>query len=222
MRVMGIERWFRARHQQAAPGHRIYPYLLRAREHHRAQSCLGQRHHLYSDGAWLLYLVAIIDWSSPGGSGVALFEYDGYGFCIVALDEALARTARPKISTPIRARSSTSAPSPAARGCGIAISMDGRGRFMTTFIERLWRSIKIVGSASKAYADGASANGSDHDEFLQSSPPASGDEQPVSHAAWRAGIDRIEAAKTVDMPLRWTTQRVAHTTADANQQQEAA
>jgi hypothetical protein len=36
------------------------------------------------------------------------------------------------------------------------------------------------------------------DDFLKSSPPASGNEQPVSHG----GMDSIEAAKTVDMPLR--------------------
>jgi hypothetical protein len=31
-------------------------------------------------------------------------------------------------------------------------------------------------------------------------------------AAWRAGMDVIETAKTVDMPLRWTTQtRCPHT-----------
>ena len=41
---------------------------------------------------------------------------------------------------------------------GIAISMDGRGRFMDNiFIERLWRSIKYEEVHLKAYADGREA-----------------------------------------------------------------
>ena len=41
---------------------------------------------------------------------------------------------------------------------GVAISMDGRGRFMDNiFIERLWRSIKYEEVHLKAYADGCEA-----------------------------------------------------------------
>jgi len=42
-------------------------------------------------------------------------------------------------------------------------------------------------------------------------------------AAWRAGMDRIEAAKTVDMRFAWTTQTRCHIpTADTKQQKKAA
>ena len=41
---------------------------------------------------------------------------------------------------------------------GIAISMDGRGRWMdNVFIERLWRSLKYEDVYLKAYADGREA-----------------------------------------------------------------
>ena len=41
---------------------------------------------------------------------------------------------------------------------GVAISMDGRGRFMDNiFIERLWRLIKYEEVHLKAYADGYEA-----------------------------------------------------------------
>ena len=41
---------------------------------------------------------------------------------------------------------------------GVAISMDGRGRFMDNiFIERLWRSLKFEEVDLKAYADGREA-----------------------------------------------------------------
>jgi len=51
-----------------------------------------------------------------------------------------------------------------------------------------------------------------------------GDEQPVPMAAWRAGIDRIEAAKTVDMPLRLDNANALPTYPQQTQkqQQEAA
>ena len=66
--------------------------------------------------------------------------------------------------------------------------MDGRGRFMDNiFIERLWRSIKYEEVHLKAYADGREAR-----DGIGSSPPASGDEQPVSPGgmACRHGQDR--------------------------------
>ena len=49
-------------------------------------------------GQGFLYLVAIMDWASQGGAGMATVEYDG---CVVlhrgALEEALARFGRPEI-----------------------------------------------------------------------------------------------------------------------------
>jgi hypothetical protein len=66
------------------------------------------------------------------------------GFCIAALDEALARHGTPKIFNTDQGAQFTSAVfTGRLEAAGIAISMDGRGRFMDNiFIERLWRSIK--------------------------------------------------------------------------------
>jgi putative transposase len=52
MRVMGIEALVpRPGTSKAAPGHRIYPYLLRGVSISEPNHLWGQRHHLYSDGA---------------------------------------------------------------------------------------------------------------------------------------------------------------------------
>ena len=61
-----------------------------------------------------------------------------------ALDEALARHGAPKIfNTDQGAQFTSAAFTGRLEAAGIAISMDGRGRFMDNiFIERLWRSIK--------------------------------------------------------------------------------
>jgi hypothetical protein len=115
-------------------------------------------------------------------------------------------TARRKYSTPIRARSSPAPPSPAGlEAAGIAISMDGRGRFMDNiFIERLWRSIKYEEVHLKAYADGREARDGIGSwmNFYNHRRPHQAMNNQFPMAAWRAGMGRIEAAKTVDMPLR--------------------
>jgi putative transposase len=44
------------------------------------------------------------------------------------------------------------------KAAGIAISMDGRGRWLdNVFVERLWRSLKYEEVHLKAYADGREA-----------------------------------------------------------------
>ena len=51
MRMMGIEALVpRPGTSKAAPGHKIYPYLLRGVGDHRAEPCVGVRHHLHPDG----------------------------------------------------------------------------------------------------------------------------------------------------------------------------
>jgi putative transposase len=110
---------------------------------------------------------------------------------------------------------------------GIAISMDGRGRFMDNiFIERLWRSIKYEEVHLKAYADGREARdgiGSWMNFYNhRRSHQAMNNQFPM--AAWRAGMGRIEAAKTVDMPLRLDNANALPTYPQQTQkqQQEAA
>ena len=76
MRVMGIEALVpRPGTSKAAPGHRIYPYLLRG-------LAITEPNHVWaSDITYIpmahgfLYLVAIIDWGQPGGSGLAAVEH---------------------------------------------------------------------------------------------------------------------------------------------------
>src|SRR5712672_1699134 len=172
MRVMGIEALVpRPGTSKAAPGHRIYPYLL------RGVSITEPNHVWASDITYIpmalgfLYLVAIIDWASRAVLAWRLSNTMDTGFCIAALDEALARHGAPKIFNTDQGAQFTS----------VAFT----GRIM--------------------------------DEFLQSSPPASGDEQPVSHGgmACRHGQDRGGEDCGYAAPLG-QRKRVAHIpTADA-------
>ena len=78
MRVMGIEALVpRPGTSKAAPGHKIYPYLLRGVGDYRAEPRLGGRHHLHPDGARLSLSGGDHRLGQPRGSGLAAVEHDG-------------------------------------------------------------------------------------------------------------------------------------------------
>src|SRR5450631_1766133 len=122
-----------------------------------------------------LYLVATIDWASWAVLAWRLSNTMDTGFCIVALDEALARHGTPKIFNTDQGAQFTSAVfTGRLAAAGIAISMDGRGRWMdNVFIERVWRSLKYEEVHLKAYADGRSGDG--FNVILQALPLPDGD-----------------------------------------------
>src|SRR5712692_7105795 len=207
MRVMGIEALVpRPGTSKAAPGHRIYPYLLRG-------VSITEPNHVWASEA-------VLAWR--------LSNTMDTGFCIAALDEALARHGAPKIfNTDQGAQFTSAAFTGRLEAAGIAISMDGRGRFMDNiFIERLWRSIKYEEVHLKAYADGRQARDGIGSwmNFYNHRRPHQAMNNQFPMAAWRAGMGRIEAAKTVDMPLRLDNANALPTYPQQTQkqQQEAA
>ena len=110
-----------------------------------------------------LYRVAIIDWASRAVPAWRPSNTHDAGFCAAALEEALLRLgkgqAQPRIFNTDQGSTFTAqAFAGKLAAAGVAISMDGRGRFMDNiFIERLWRSIKFEEVHLKAYADGPEA-----------------------------------------------------------------
>ena len=155
-----------------APGHKIYPYLLRNMTIDRPNQVWAADITYLPIGRGFLYLVAIIDWASRAVLAWRLSNTMDTSFCLAALDDALARYGRPEIfntdhpvmvctQTIVGQRGSqfTSATfTGALAGAGIKISMDGRGRWMdNVFIERLWRSLKHEDIYLKGYADGREA-----------------------------------------------------------------
>src|SRR6266566_36306 len=228
MRVMGIEALVpRPGTSKAAPGHKIYPYLLRG-------VAITEPNHVWaSDITYIpmahgfLYLVAIIDWASRAVLAWRLSNTMDTGFCIAALDEALARHGTPKIfNTDQGAQFTSAAFTGRLEAAGIVISMDGRGRFMDNiFIERLWRSIKYEEVHLNAYADGREARDGIGSwmNFYNHRRPHQAMNNQFPMAAWRAGMDRIEAAnKTVDMPLRLDNANALPTYPQQTQKQQEA
>jgi len=109
---------------------------------------------------------------------------------------------------------------------GVAISMDGRGRFMDNiFIERLWRSIKYEEVHLKAYADGREARAGIGSwvTFYNFRRPRQAMNNHMPMAVWRAGMDKIEAAaRAVDMPLRLDNANALPTYPQQKQKQQEA
>ena len=228
MRVMGIEALVpRPGTSKAAPGHKIYPYLLRG-------LAIGEPNHVWAaDITYIpmahgfLYLVAIIDWASRAVLAWRLSNTMDTSFCLAALEEALARYGRPKIfNTDQGAQFTSAAFTGRLEAAGVAISMDGRGRFMDNiFIERLWRSIKYEEIHLKAYADGREARAGIGNWmiFYNVRRPHQAMNNQTPMAVWRAGMDKIEAAAaTVDMPLRLDNANALPTYPQQKQKQQKA
>ena len=90
-----------------------------------------------------MYLTAVIDWYSRYVLSWRLSNTLDSGFCLEALDEALAG-GRPEIFNTDQGSQFTSREyTGRLEEAGVAVSRDGRGRALdNVFVERLWRSVK--------------------------------------------------------------------------------
>ena len=96
-----------------------------------------------------------MDWHSRFVLGWELSNTMDTGFCLAALETALAK-GQPEIFNSDQGSQFTSVEfTSALLARGIAISMDGRGRCLdNVFIERLWRSVKYELVYPGDFADG--------------------------------------------------------------------
>ena len=79
------------RTSKPAHGHKIYPYLLRNLTIERANHVWAADIPYIPIGRRFLYLVAIIDWASRAVLAWRLSNTMDVSFCLVALEEALAK-----------------------------------------------------------------------------------------------------------------------------------
>ena len=200
MRKMGIEALGpKPRTSKPAPGHRIYPYLLRGMTIDQPNQVWAADITYIPMGRGFLYLVAVIDWASRAVLSWRLSNTMDVSFCVDALEDALSRFGKPQIFNTDQGSQFTSmAFTGVLDRAGIQISMDGRGRWMdNVFIERLWRSLKHEDVYLKGYADGRELHEglSDWIAFYNDRRlhQAHGYRTPM--ALWRGGIER----RAVDM-----------------------
>ncbi|HYW75522.1 MAG TPA: IS3 family transposase [Gammaproteobacteria bacterium] len=133
--------------------HRLYPYLLRGLSIDRANQVWAADVTYVPMAKGFAYLVAIIDWYSRKVLAWRLSNTMDLGFCVEALQQAIADYGRPEIfNTDQGAQFTSEAFTSALKAHEIRISMDGKGRWVdNVFVERLWRSLKYEEVYLKAY-----------------------------------------------------------------------
>jgi putative transposase len=144
MEVLGLEAIFpKPKLSQPGEGHKVYPYLLKDVAIERVNQVWSTDITYIRMAQGFCYLVAVMDWHSRYVLSWTLSVTMEMEFCLEALAAAL-RRGRPEIFNSDQGSQFTSEKfTGQLQGCGIAISMDGRGRcFDNIFIERLWRSLK--------------------------------------------------------------------------------
>jgi putative transposase len=159
MQRMGLAAIYqRPRTSRPAPEHRIYPYLLRGLAITRVNQVWAADITYIPMAHGFLYLVAVLDWVSRYVLAWRLSNLLDTSFCVAAVEEALS-TGRPEIfNTDQGSQFTDSDFTGVLRDHGVAISMDGRGRFSDNiFVERLWRSLKYEEIYLRAYASVAEA-----------------------------------------------------------------
>ena len=154
MKRMGIEALYRRPNtSKPAPGHRIYPYLLRGMTIDRPNQVWAMDITYVPMARGFVYLAAVVDWHSRRVLAWRLSITMEAAFCVEALEEALARHGRPKIFNTDQGSQFTSHDFTAVLiKAAIAISMDGKGAWRdNVFVERLWRTIKYEEIYLRAY-----------------------------------------------------------------------
>jgi putative transposase len=155
MRRMGLQAIYpKRRTTWLAAGHRIYPYLLRDIEISRPDQVWATDITYVPMRHGFLYLMAIMDWYSRYVLAWRLSNTLEGTFCLEGLADAL-RHGRPEIFNSDQGSQFTArAFTERLQACGIAISMDGRGRAIdNVFVERLWRSVKYEEVYLKDYTN---------------------------------------------------------------------
>lgn len=163
MKKMAIEAIYRRPNtSKPAPGHKIYPYLLRGLPIVRPGQVWATDITYIPMAKGFVYLVAIVDWFSRKVLSWRLSITMEADFCVEALEEALARYGNPEIFNTDQGSQFTSmAFTSVLLREKIAISMDGRGAWRdNVIVERLWRSVKYEEVYLHAYGGVSEARSS--------------------------------------------------------------
>ena len=163
MKKMAIEAIYRRPNtSKPAPGHKIYPYLLRKLAVTRPSQVWATDITYIPMARGFVYLIAIVDWFSRRVLSWRLSITLETDFCIEALEEALTRFGAPEIFNTDQGSQFTSMAFTAVLlREKIAISMDGRGAWRdNVFVERLWRSVKYEEVYLRAYGSISEARAS--------------------------------------------------------------
>ncbi len=154
MQLMGLQAIYpKPKTTVSQPGHKVYPYLLRAAAITRPNQVWSADITYLPLPHGFMYLVAIIDWFSRYVLAWQLSNTLDGQFCREAVQQALC-LGQPEIFNTDQGVQFTALEFTAGLAAvDIRISMDGRGRALDNiFVERLWRSLKYEDIYIKDYA----------------------------------------------------------------------
>jgi len=163
MKRMGMSAIYRRPNtSKPAPGHKVYPYLLRGLKIERPDQVWAMDMTYIAMARGFVYLAAVVDIFSRRVLSHRVSISMEADFCVEALEEALAKHGAPKVFNTDQGSQFTSV---AFTGVlmkhGVSISMDGKGAWRdNVFVERLWRSVKYEEVYLKAYDTVSEARGS--------------------------------------------------------------
>ena len=156
MKRMGITALYRKPNtSKPAPGHKIYPYLLRNIPVTRPNQVWAMDITYIPMACGFIYLAAVVDWFTRRVLAWRVSITLEADFCIEAVEEALARHGAPEIFNTDQGSQFTSIEFiKVLADREIKISMDGKGAWRdNVFVERLWRTIKYEEVYLRAYAN---------------------------------------------------------------------
>jgi putative transposase len=154
MKRMGIEAIYRRPNtSKPAPGHKIYPYLLRGVRVERPNQVWAMDITYIPMARGFVYLAAVVDWFSRRVLSHRISITMEADFCVEALEEALVKHGRPEIFNTDQGSQFTSHDFTGVLiRDKIAISMDGKGAWRdNVFVERVWKSVKYEEVYLRAY-----------------------------------------------------------------------
>jgi putative transposase len=160
MKRMGIEAIYRRPNtSKPAPGHKVFPYLLRMLPVTRPNQVWAMDLTYIPMARGFVYLAAVMDWLSRKVLAWRVSITMDAAFCIEAVEEALSRYGAPEIFNTDQGSQFTSSDFTGLLiKNGVQISMDGKGAWRdNVFVERLWRSVKYEEVYLHAYASVAQA-----------------------------------------------------------------
>jgi len=138
MRRMAIEAIYRRPNtSKPAPGHKIYPYLLGGMAITRPNQAWAMDITYIPMARGFVYLAAVVDWFTRRILAWKLSITMETSFCLEALEEALSMNENPEIfNTDQGSQFTSEAFTGRLKQEGIAISMDGKGRWRdNVFVE---------------------------------------------------------------------------------------
>lgn len=199
MRRMGLEALYRRPNtSKPAPGHKIYPYLLRGLDVVRPNQVWAMDITYIPMAHGFVYLAAVLDWFSRRVLSWRVSVTLAVEFCLDAVEEALTRYGRPEIFNTDQGSQFTSASfTGLLLGNAIAVSMDGRGAWRdNVFVERLWRSVKYEEVYLRAYGSVGEARASidRYLEFYNRKRPHSSLDARTPDQAYFGHLPQIAAA----------------------------